>query len=33
MIAASRAFEANIHIIQNQDHMLGTLIGRVLSTR
>jgi flagellar basal body rod protein FlgG len=33
MIAASRAFEANIHIIQNQDHMVGSLIGRVLSSR
>jgi flagellar basal body rod protein FlgG len=33
MIAASRAFEANMHLVQNQDHMLGTLIGRVLSTR
>jgi len=33
MIAASRAFEANIHLIQNQDHMLGSLIGRVLSSR
>ncbi len=32
MIAASRAFEANMRMIQNQDHMLGTLIGRVLSS-
>jgi flagellar basal-body rod protein FlgF len=32
MIAASRAFEANMHMVQNQDNMLGTLIGRVLSS-
>ncbi len=30
MIKASRAFEANIKMIQNQDHMLGTLISRAL---
>ena len=33
MIAASRAFEANVRLIQNQDHMTGTLINRVLSSR
>lgn len=31
MIDASRAFEANITMIRNHDHMLGTLISRVLS--
>lgn len=31
MISASRAFEANVHMIQNQDHIAGTLINRVLS--
>ena len=30
MIEASRAFEANVNLIRNQDQMLGTLIGRVL---
>jgi len=33
MIEASRAFEANIKLIQNQDDMLGSLINRVLATR
>ena len=32
MISASRAFEANVHMIQNQDHISGTLINRVLAT-
>lgn len=32
MVTASRAFEANIHMIQNQDHIAGTLINRVLSS-
>ena len=31
MISASRAFEANVHMIQNQNHIAGTLINRVLS--
>jgi flagellar basal-body rod protein FlgF len=30
MIEASRAFEANVSLIRNQDQMLGTLISRVL---
>ena len=30
MITATRAFEANTKLIQNQDHMIGTLISRVL---
>lgn len=30
LIETSRAIEANMKMIQNQDHMLGTLIGRVL---
>ena len=30
MIETTRAFEANTRMIQNQDTMLGTLIGRVL---
>ncbi len=33
MIEATRAFEANVSMIRNHDQMLGTLIGRVLSTR
>jgi len=30
LIEASRAFEANVRLIQNQDQMMGTLISRVL---
>jgi flagellar basal-body rod protein FlgF len=30
LIEASRAYEANVRMIQNQDSVLGTLIGRVL---
>jgi flagellar basal-body rod protein FlgF/flagellar basal-body rod protein FlgG len=30
LIEASRAFEANVRLIQNQDHMIGTLVNRVL---
>jgi len=30
LIEASRAYEANVRMIQNQDNVLGTLIGRVL---
>ncbi len=33
MIETTRAFESNVHMIQNQDHMLGALIGRLLSVR
>jgi flagellar basal body rod protein FlgG len=33
MIETTRAFESNVHMIQNQDHMLGTLIGRLLAVR
>jgi flagellar basal-body rod protein FlgF len=32
MIEASRAFEANVNMIRNQDQMLGTLVNRVLRT-
>jgi len=32
MIEASRAFEANVNLIRNQDQMLGTLINRVMRT-
>jgi flagellar basal body rod protein FlgG len=32
MIESTRAFEANTHMIQNQDSMTGTLISRVLHT-
>ncbi|MGE0606230.1 MAG: flagellar basal-body rod protein FlgF [Pirellulales bacterium] len=32
MIEASRAFEANVNMIRNQDQMLGTLITRILRT-
>lgn len=32
MIETSRMFEANIHLIQNQDQMFGALISRVLRT-
>lgn len=31
LIEASRMYEANVRMIQNQDHVLGTLIGRVLT--
>ena len=30
MIESTRGFEANTHMIQNQDSMTGTLISRVL---
>ena len=30
MIETSRAFEANTHMIKNQDHMISALIERVL---
>jgi flagellar basal-body rod protein FlgF len=30
MIEASRAFEANVNLIKNQDQMLGTMLGRLL---
>lgn len=30
MIEASRAFEANVNLIRNQDQMLGTMIGKLL---
>jgi len=30
LIDASRAYEANVRMIQNQDSVMGTLIGRVL---
>lgn len=30
LIETSRAYEANIRLIQNQDQMLGSLLGRVL---
>lgn len=30
MIEASRAFEANVNLIRNQDQMLGTMLGRLL---
>lgn len=32
MIETSRAFEANVNMIRNQDQMMGTLINRVLKT-
>jgi flagellar basal body rod protein FlgG len=32
LIETSRAFEANTKLIQNQDHMLGSLISRVLQS-
>jgi flagellar basal-body rod protein FlgF len=32
MIESTRGFEANTHMIQNQDSMTGTLISRVLHT-
>lgn len=30
LIDASRAYEANVRMIQNQDHVIGSLVGRVL---
>jgi flagellar basal-body rod protein FlgF/flagellar basal-body rod protein FlgG len=30
LIDASRAYEANVRMIQNQDHVVGSLIGRIL---
>lgn len=33
LVEASRAFEANINLIRNQDEMLGTLINRVMSVK
>lgn len=33
LIEASRAFEANVRMIQNQDHMTGTLVSRVLKSQ
>ena len=30
LITASRAFEANINMIRNQDQMIGSLVGRLL---
>jgi len=30
MIEASRAYEANVRLIQHQDSMLGSLVGRIL---
>ncbi len=33
MISASRAFESNVTLIRNHDHMLGNLISRVLTVR
>lgn len=32
MIQTSRAFEANVNMIRNQDQILGELVGRVLRT-
>lgn len=32
MIETSRVFEANVHLVQNQDQMYGALISRVLKT-
>ncbi len=32
LIEASRAYEANVHMIQNQDSVMGTLISRVLQS-
>jgi flagellar basal-body rod protein FlgF len=32
MIESSRAFEANVNMIRNQDQMLGALVNRVLRT-
>jgi flagellar basal body rod protein FlgG len=33
LIEASRAFETNVRMIQNQDHMTGTLVSRVLKSQ
>jgi flagellar basal-body rod protein FlgF/flagellar basal-body rod protein FlgG len=33
MIEASRAYEANIRMIQNQDHVMGSLVSRVLQSQ
>ncbi len=33
LIEASRAFEANVRLIQNQDHMTGALVGRLLKSQ
>jgi flagellar basal-body rod protein FlgF/flagellar basal-body rod protein FlgG len=30
LIETSRAFEANVRMIQNQDQMIGSLVNRVL---
>ena len=32
LIETSRAFEANVRLIQNQDHMIESLVNRVLGT-
>lgn len=32
LIEASRAYEANVKMIQNQDHVMGSLISRVLKS-
>lgn len=32
LIEATRVYEANVKMIQNQDHMMGTLISRVLQS-
>ena len=32
LIEASRAYEANVKMIQNQDHVMGSLISRVLQS-
>ena len=32
LIETSRAFETNMKLIQNQDHMMGSLISRILTT-
>lgn len=32
LIEASRAYEANVRLIQNQDHMMGQLVSRVLQS-
>lgn len=32
LIEASRAYEANVRMIQNQDHVIGSLISRVLQS-
>ena len=30
LIETSRVYEANVRMIQNQDSVMGTLIGRIL---